>query len=81
MPTPAYTIDMLRPVSTTVQAMPTYSQLGPVTPTVQPLPTEDDMPTVTVIGRFDWKFWAGVALGVYALYILTKSGSRAARHG
>ena len=41
----------------------------------------DDLPTVTVTGHFDWKFWAGVGLGLYALYILTRSGKRAARHG
>ena len=81
MPTPRYTIDMLSPVQTTTQAIPTYDQLGPVTPTVAPIGNDDDLPTVTVQGRFDWKFWVAVGLGVYALYILTQSGKRAARHG
>lgn len=81
MPTPRYTIDMLSPVQTSVQAIPTYDQLGPVTPTVQRIPTDDDLPTVTVTSRFDWKFWAGIALAGYALYILMRSGKHAARHG
>lgn len=83
MPRPTYTIDMLQPVRTTVQSVPTYDQLGPVTPTVAPLSDDasGDVPTVTVQGRFDWKFWVGIAIAGYALYVLTRSGKRAARYG
>lgn len=64
----------------------TYDQNGtllePFTPTVVRLPVPDeDMPTVTVQGRFDWRFWGGVLLAVSAGYILLKSMQRAARHG
>ena len=56
--------------------------LQPVQTTVQRLPVQtDDMPVVTVQGRFDWKFWAGIAAGVLALYIVSQSMRRAARHG
>lgn len=75
MPRPQYTIDMLQPVVTTGRQVTSYDQIGAVTP------NGDDLPTVTVTGHFDWKFWAAVGLGIYALYILTRSTSRAARHG
>lgn len=55
--------------------------LEPVRTSVARIPTDDDMPVVTVQARFDWKFWAGLAVGTYALYILLKSMQRAARHG
>lgn len=66
MPT-TYDMNTLQPVQTTVTRL--------------PVAAEDDMPTVTVQARFDWKFWLGLAVGGYALYILAKSMQRAARHG
>lgn len=57
-----YDMDSLTPVATTVTRLP-----------LARAPAEDDLPTVTVQGHFDWKFWAGLAVGAVALYVLFKS--------
>jgi hypothetical protein len=62
-----YDMNTLQPVQTSVARL--------------PVPADEDMPVVTVQGRFDWKFWAGLAVGAYALFLLAQSMKRAARHG
>lgn len=74
MPTPAPYVKEIAPNVHYIGA----EALQPVSTSVQRI---DDMPTVTVSGRFDWKFWAGIAAIAAALYILSQSARRAARHG
>lgn len=66
-----YDAATLQPVQTTVSYLPTYT-VG-----------ADGVPEVTVSGSpaKSWKFWAGIAVGIFALYILGKSMKHAARHG
>lgn len=74
--------------------MPTSYRTPPFAPTQEYIPLEEyrttvarvpepaeDMPTVTVSARFDWKFWLGIVVAGYAGYLLLKSMQRAARHG
>ncbi len=56
-------------------------EISPFTPTVTRVPVTDDLPTVTVQGRFDWQFWFGLAVAGGALWILSRSLKHASRHG
>lgn len=62
--------------------MPTSApiEITPVVTTVSKVPIiADDMPTVTVQAKFDWKFWAGIAAAVVAGYVLLSSIGHTAR--
>lgn len=59
--------------------MPTYTPDGiaiePVQVTVKPIPMapEEDLPEVTVMGKFDWQFWLGLVAAAFAGYTVLKS--------
>lgn len=51
--------------------------LEPIQTTVTRLPDPaDNLPTVTVTARFDWKFWILSAIAAYAIYSLLSSKSK-----
>lgn len=61
----------LQPVQTSVSYLPTYTTAA------------DGIAEVTVSSSpaRSWKFWAGLAVGAFALYILAQSMKHAGRHG